>query len=376
MAGFECSTHRRKEGAERLDLIAATGHDIHAFSDYARAAADGLATARDGLRWHLIETAPGVYDWSSWLPMLEAAGAAGVQVVWDLWHYGTPDWLDIFSDAFHERFATFAAAAARVYADASDAVPLWCPVNEISFFSQMGGEVGHFHPFGHRRGHELKQRLVRAAVAAADAVRDVDPRARLLWAEPCVHVLPATFSPQDMADAEGWRQAQFQVFDMLCGRMDPQLGGRPELLDIVGANFYPHNQWIMGGGGSVPMGHHTWRPFSELLGELHARYGRPILVAETGAEGSARASWLHYIASEVEDAARAGADVLGICLYPVLAYPGWDNARVCQAGLYGPPDANGHRETHQPLLAEIQRLQAGIAAPQPSREPAPFMLSR
>jgi hypothetical protein len=33
----------------------------------------GLLTVRDGLRWHLIEREPGRYDWSSWLPMLEAA---------------------------------------------------------------------------------------------------------------------------------------------------------------------------------------------------------------------------------------------------------------------------------------------------------------
>ena len=47
--------------------------------------------------------------------MLEAARAAGVQVVWDLCHYGWPDDLDVFSPAFVERFARFAGAAARIH---------------------------------------------------------------------------------------------------------------------------------------------------------------------------------------------------------------------------------------------------------------------
>lgn len=357
MAGFECSTHRRKAG-DRLDLIAATGHDVHAAADYARAAADGLRTVRDGLRWHLIEATPGVYDWSSWLPMLGAARQAGTQVIWDLWHYGTPDGLDIFADDFAPRFAAYAAAAARVHARETDAVPVWCPMNEISFFSFMGGTVGDFHPYAHGRGHELKRRLVRAAVAAADALLAVDPRARLVWAEPCVHVLPVTWSPEDLADCHGWRMAQYQVFDMISGAMDPELGGRPALLDVVGANFYPHNQWIMAGGGRVPLGHHDWRPFSDMLRELWDRYGRPIIVAETGAEGSARASWLHYVAHEVADARAAGVGVEGICLYPIIAYPGWDDGRACETGLYGPADADGARETHAPLLREITRLDA------------------
>src|SRR5690606_1686237 len=56
MAGFECSTHRRADG-RRLDLVAATAHDRLAAADYRQVRDLGLTTARDGLRWHLIETA-------------------------------------------------------------------------------------------------------------------------------------------------------------------------------------------------------------------------------------------------------------------------------------------------------------------------------
>jgi hypothetical protein len=61
IAGFECSSPRRRDG-RRLDLLAATDHDRLAAHDYRHVAAHGLRTVRDGLRWHRIEAAPGRYD--------------------------------------------------------------------------------------------------------------------------------------------------------------------------------------------------------------------------------------------------------------------------------------------------------------------------
>src|SRR5918995_5987099 len=113
LGGFECSSHRRSDG-RRLDLLAATGHDRFVRDDYRALAHHGLATARDGFRWHLIETKPDRYDWSSALPMLRAARESGVQIVWDLCHYGWPDDVDIWSPHFIDRFARFAMAAARI----------------------------------------------------------------------------------------------------------------------------------------------------------------------------------------------------------------------------------------------------------------------
>src|SRR5437763_12525831 len=88
-AGFECSSHRRRDGV-RLDLIRATGHDKHVLQDYRQCRQLGFTTLRDGLRWHLIEKSPGKYDWSSWMPALEAAEDVGVEIIWVLFHYGSP----------------------------------------------------------------------------------------------------------------------------------------------------------------------------------------------------------------------------------------------------------------------------------------------
>ena len=130
LGGFECATHRRHDG-RRLDLLAATGHDRWAAADYGALKERGLLTVRDGVRWHLVERSPGRYDWSSFLPQLRAAQAQGVQVIWDLCHYGWPDDLDIWRPPFVERFARFAAAVARVVRDEGVEAPFYSPVNEI-----------------------------------------------------------------------------------------------------------------------------------------------------------------------------------------------------------------------------------------------------
>src|SRR5947209_4041192 len=111
LGGFECASHVRDDG-RRLDLIEACGHDRHVLSDYESLARRGLRTVRDGLRWHLIESRPNRYDFSSFLPMLRAAHSRGVQVIWDLCHYGYPEHLDAWRPSFVDAFARFARATA------------------------------------------------------------------------------------------------------------------------------------------------------------------------------------------------------------------------------------------------------------------------
>jgi len=160
MGGFECSNHRRSDG-RRLDLLAATGHDRWAAHDYAVLHRHGLHSVRDGLRWHLIEQAPGQYDWSTFLPMLQAAQRQGTQVIWDLCHYGWPDDIDIWRPQFVERFARYAAATAQLVKDETDAAPFYAPLNEISFWAWAGGDEAYFNPMARGRGPELTRRRTR-----------------------------------------------------------------------------------------------------------------------------------------------------------------------------------------------------------------------
>ena len=56
------------------------------------------------------------YDWSSVLPMIHAAQDTGVQIIWDICHYGWPDDIDVFRPEFVRRFRAFARAFASLFA--------------------------------------------------------------------------------------------------------------------------------------------------------------------------------------------------------------------------------------------------------------------
>ncbi|MEQ1956287.1 glycosyltransferase family 4 protein [Mesorhizobium yinganensis] len=351
--GFECSTHKRRDG-HRLDLLAATGHDRHAAADYAQLSEHGIRTVRDGLRWHLIERQPGNYDWSSFLPMLRAAKGQRSQVVWDLMHYGWPDDLDIWSSAFADRFARFAAAAAKTVRDETSEIPFYCPINEISFHAWGGGDAAYLNPWARGRGFELKVQLARAAIGAMHEILAIDPRARFVHCEPAINIAADPSRPLQRGEAEGARLAQFQAFDLISGRLWPQLGGEAKLLDIVGLNYYHDNQWLFG-GPPVAAGHPQSKPFRYFLTEAYARYGRPLLVAETGTEGDGRAAWFSMITEEVEAARAVGVPVEGICLYPIIDHVGWEDDRDCPSGLLSSRLSNGRREVHAPLAAAIER---------------------
>lgn len=358
--GFECSTHRLRprEGQQkgrRLDVIAATNHDIYTASDYRQLASHSIRTVRDGLRWHLVEPAPGQYDWSSFWPMLEAANKTGTQVIWDLLHYGWPDDIDIWSPKFVDRFARFAANVAQFVKDRTDAVPFYSPVNEISFFSWGGGDAAYLNPFARGRGFELKVQLARASIAAMEAVLAVDPRARFVHCDPVINVITDPSRPWERGVAEGHRQSQFQGWDLISGHMWPQIGGAEHYLDIIGVNYYYNNQWIHG-GPPIDMDHPLYKPFRTILTETYARYGKPIFIAETGIEGDRRASWMTYIHREVKAAMSQGVPIEGICLYPIVNHPGWDDDRACENGLLEARCADAGRDVYEPLGTVIRQL--------------------
>ena len=374
MGGFECSTHRlsrRKSlgrfAGNRLDLIASTRHDEFAVEDYARLQSIGMRTARDGVRWHLIEQRASRYDFSSLVPMLRAARLTQTQVIWDLLHYGWPNGLNIWGAEFIDRFARFARAVAGVILEETGGPIFVTPVNEISFVSWGGGDAGFLNPFGKGRGPELKTQLIRAAIAAIEAVREVDPGARICHAEPIIHIATDPDYPEEAPAAEAYRQAQFQAWDMLGGRLWPELGGRPEYLDILGVNYYSNNQWIHQDPNLprsrrrkdvlLPPSHPLHRPIREMLREVYDRYRRPVFIAETGIEGDARPAWLRYIGQESRSAAAEGVQLEGLCLYPIIDYPGWGDDRHCYSGLWGYADNEGRRDLYEPLAQELAHQQ-------------------
>lgn len=352
--------HRLRSG-RRLDIIASTQHDRFVTQDYAYFQSVGIRTLRSGFRWPLIESRSRHYDFASAAAQVRAAHTMGMQVIWDLCHYGYPDDIDIFRPAFVDRFAAYARAAAHWLVNETDSTPFFCPINEISFFSWAGADDAHLNPYVYGRGFELKAQLARAAIAAIEAIWSVAPQARIVHVDPIIHIVADPDRPYERSIAEGYRRAQWQAWDLLCGREWPQLGGDPKYLDIIGVNYYPNNQWVYKG----PVLERTdprYRPFRTMLAEMHERYGRPLFVSETGAEGDVRPAWLRYVAEEVRAAMDEGIPIEGLCLYPIFNHPGWEDDRHCENGLWDYVDDNGRREIYAPLAEEIIRQTPALEA--------------
>ncbi|MEN3260005.1 beta-glucosidase [Sodalis endosymbiont of Spalangia cameroni] len=366
-AGFDCSTEWRGDG-RRLDIIHSSGHEMLAAKDYAQLADCRLTTVRDGLRWHLIETTPGQYDWSSFLPMLHSAQANGLQVIWDLCHFGWPDHLDIWQPAFVDGFARFAGAAAALVRAEGVVQPIYTPINAVSFWSWAGGDMASIAPMASGQGKALKQQLVRASLAAMAAIRAVDPTARFLQPEPVVHINAPAGKPELEQAAEALRLRQFEVWDMLCGREMPALGGGEEWLDIIGVGYRPGNQWFYH-GETIALDDGHYRPFATILQEVWQRYQRPLLIAETGADEEMRVPWARYIFEQAVQAMQAHVAVEGICHYPIADYRSWSEEKHRPFGLLGMQDVNGCRSIYEPLALELRGQQIRLAGLLKDAEP-------
>src|SRR5215211_1004348 len=359
LAGFEGSTGYNRHG-RWFDQVAATGHDKTVERDYRDLAALGIHAARETVRWPLVDRGGG-YDFSSLAPFVEAARRNRVEVIWDLFHYGYPRDVDLWSDRFPERFADYCHAVARHIARESRGTPYFTPVNEPSFMAYAGGEKGLFAPHGEERGWELKIALVRAAIAGIDAIRSVCPDARIVNVDPLCRVACPEGRPELAEEARDFNERLvFQAWDMLAGRLMPELGGSRDHLDIVGINYYWTNQWewriLLVDGKIPPLGEDDRRrlPLRELVGSVWERYRSEIIISETSHIGDRRGAWLGEVAAEVEALLRQGEPQRGVYVYPILGMPEWHDPDIwTPMGLWDPVchrEPCGDRLVCQPML--------------------------
>jgi len=365
LAGFESACHINRQG-RRLDLVSATQHDRELEADYARVKALGFHGVRESVRWHLVDRGRRL-DFSTMRPMLEAARRQDMQILWTLCHYGWPEDVAIFSVAFVERFARYCAAIARLVSDLDDAVPFYTPINEISFFSWAAGEKGVMHPYLRGVGGDLKRQLVRAAIAGMEAILEVDPRARFLHVDPLIHVVTPRGRPELARAAADQDASQFDAWDMLVGGMHPELGGRPAYLDVIGVNYYHANQWEHPDQRlrweDTPRDP-RWVPLHRLLAELYARYERPLVISETSHFGAGRGRWLREVVDEASRARDAGVPLEGLCIYPIIDRPDWENPHHWHnSGLWDLRPTEDGRLERVPCadyLEAVRHAQAGL----------------
>jgi hypothetical protein len=340
-------------------------------ADYAIVRDAGIECVRESVGWRRIGST--ALDFSTVVLREECAKRHGLQIVWTLCRDGWPEGVDVCSEAFVDALRELARKAARVLAPyRGPEGHVYTPVNEISFLAWALAETGLVcapRADLRNRSYELKQQLVRAALAACDAILEVDPDARFLHSEPATSAIAT-------AHGEARHDAQFRAFDMLCGRLEPQLGGHPRYVDAIAIHCH--------------RGAHPWRgtpeaatgrarppaptALSRLLEDVYARYGTPIVVDENGPSPAGRAAWLREIGDEVGIALEQSVPVVALCLSRVVERPGWEDPRYWRGRRLW--DVLLHASHHAPRVRDSAYEQAlrdlrsridPLVASQPSR---------
>ena len=227
---------------------------------------------------------------------------------------------------FPQRFTEFAIAALEVQQSVSGRPPIVCPLNEINFLS-WAVEEGYFPRVGPDERGWFKRQLVRTGIAAARRSAALAGRDDRLG-RAADHIAPHNRRRRTVRAAERNLQGMYEAYDWIIGLAEPELGGDPSLVDVVGLNFYPHNQWYLRGpdhpdgpprissarrhagrnGGAIRQADLPFRNRRRRVG--------PAVVAPLRLQRGAGRAWT------------AAPTVEGICWYPITAYPGLGQSAV------------------------------------------------
>ncbi|MDT3405328.1 amine oxidase [Mucilaginibacter terrae] len=340
MGGYECTDQLNTVG-DRVDLINTTHHLSRLNSDYNDIKDFGITTVREGIRWSYVEKQPYHYDFSVVKTMLVQGKANGIQQIWDICHFGYPDDLSPLHPHFTKRFVGVCGAFVEFYRALYPTDTLIVtPINEVSFISWLGGEAAGTTPYCTGQGWTIKYALMRAYIAGIKAMKEIDPGIRILTTEPIVNIVPPLYATQaEIEEAARVHDEQYQALDILVGRICPELGGSPDMLDLMGVNFYYNNQWVVGFNEFLPWLNEEedprWRPLSKLLTEAYNRYNKPIVLTETSHPKEDRPLWIDFISKQCFKVLQQGVPFWGICLYPIIDRPDWDNlTHWHQSGLW------------------------------------------
>jgi dTDP-4-dehydrorhamnose reductase len=368
-AGVECTVNR--VGDRYLDQLERSGH-AQRFDDLERFAALGISAIRYPVLWE--RTAPdglacAAWDWAD--RRLERLRELGIEPIVGLVHHGSgPRCTDLLDPDFPEQLAEFAHAVARRH----PWIGAYTPVNEPLTTARFSALYGHWYPH-HRDDRSFARALVtqcRAVVRAMQAIRSVNPSARLIQTEDAGTVFS---TPRLAYQAQFENQRRWLGLDLLAGTVgaDHPLAGYlarsgigdaelEELAradcppDAIGVNYYltsdrllderteRYPSWSHGGNGrhayaDVPAVH-AWRGgitgFRHCLVELWRRYRIPVCITEAhlGCTREEQMRWLMEAWEGARAAQSDGADVRAVTVWSLLGSYDWNRLVTEEGGFY------------------------------------------
>jgi dTDP-4-dehydrorhamnose reductase len=314
-------------------------------------------------------------------------------------HHGSgPRWTDLTQPSFAEGLTAYASAVAHRY----PWIDAYTPINEPLTTARFSGLYGHWYPHGTNDTTFVRCLVVqcRAIVAAMQAVRAVNPRARLIQTDDLgrTHSTPRLRYQADFENERRWI-----AYDLVAGRVDRRhplwtylrksgatadelawFLDHPSPPDIVGVNHYPTSERFLaermdayppsswGGNGRDRYADieaaRAWdaRPVgpAALLWEAWDRYGLPLAVTEAhngSSQEEEQLRWLRELWDAAEDARRRGADVRAVTVWALLGLFDWDSLVTREQGHYesGAFDVRAAEPRPTAIAGLVRSLAAG-----------------
>lgn len=386
MTGFESSAFPQV-GTDELEE---TQHYRWWASDLVRVREVGITLIRYGIPWHRVNPRPHEYDWRWTDQALDLMQALGLTPIVDLFHYGTPLWID--GGIMHPIFGELQGWYARAFAERYPHVVYYTPTNEPYICATFGAELAIWYPFlrGDRNAARAIKNVTEGVCRAMAEVRRVRPDALMMVPDTCEYFHAVEGAFQDEADFRTARR--FLVHDLYQGRVDrghsmwaylvrhgiseaelDWFGEHPVRLDILGLDYYPHSEHQLRCGpdgervdepATLPLG------FTELARQYSERYGGiPVILAETNLGGPVeeRLRWFESLVAQIRMARAAGTPVAGFTWYGAIDHVDWDsmlrvrNLTINPCGMWS-LQRRGTRLVRTPT-ALVERYREHIAKP-------------
>ena len=401
--GVECTVNR--VGDRYLDQLERNGH-AERIEDLDLFAALGVRAMRYPVLWE--RTAPEGLERARWSwaeERLARLRSLGIRPIVGLVHHGsgTRD-TSLVDAAFPEKLSAYARAVAHRFPWVED----YTPVNEPLTTARFSGLYGHWYPHGRDNETFLRALLTqcRAVVLSMRAIREINPRARLVQTED----LGKTYStPKLSYQAEFENERRWLSFDLLMGRVRPGhamwsflrwagiearelrwFAENPCPPDIIGINHYLTSERFLderlarypacthGGNGRQRYADvEAVRVLAEgpagpkaLLRETWERYRLPLAVTEVhlGCTREEQMRWLREVWDGACSLKREGADVRAVTAWAMLGTYDWHKLSTCTEGNYEPGvfDLRAPR----PRPTALARMLADLAAGREHQHPA------
>jgi dTDP-4-dehydrorhamnose reductase len=367
--GVECTVNR--VGDRFFNQLERNGHWDRP-NDLDRFAAIGLRTLRFPLLWELI--APELRaepDWSCSDDRLGRARELGIRPIAGLLHHGSgPRFTNLLDPGFPEMFADYAGKVARRY----PWIDAYTPINEPLTTARFSGLYGHWYPHAQDDQSFVRALLhqCRATVLAMRAIREVNPRAKLVQTDD----LGKTFSSPALSyQAAFENERRWISWDLLFGIVDRAhplwsyfkwAGVRDAELEIflrepcapnvIGANYYvtseryldenfsAHPANCRGGNGrdvyadiaAVRSDESEICGAKNLLMEAWRRYRTPVAVTEAhlGCTVDEQLRWFMGIWNAARAARAEGAAIPAVTIWSLLGSFDWDSLVTRDDGHY------------------------------------------